>query len=243
MAVQTKQGSMMGLWVRWVIANSLAETVGLGSAFGIGVLLFPYLGAPGLLVALVTATVAILAGTLIEGTVVGTAQWLVLRRSLPDMRWLSWALATAVGAFVAWTSGMLPNTLLSAGAGAGDSAPAETSASVVYALAAVLGLVAGAILGTPQWFVLRRHVPRAALWILANALAWVPGMVMAFVVADFLFATRFGVATVLLAVATLAAIGAVVGTVHGLALVWLLRLRRTAGRIADRDSMLRQTRA
>lgn len=237
MAAQTKQGGTMGLWVRWVIANSLAETGGLGSAFGIGVLLFPYLGAPGLLVALATAAAAILAGTLIEGTVVGTAQWLVLRRPLPDMRWRSWALATAVGAFVAWTAGMLPGALLSAGASPGDPAPAEPGAPVVYGMAALLGLVAGAILGTPQWFVLRRHVPRAALWIPANALAWVPGMVMAFVVADFLFAARLGIATVVLAIATLTAIGAVVGAVHGLALVWLLRLRRTGPRDASRTGI------
>jgi hypothetical protein len=48
--------------------------VGLGSTFAIGVALFPYLQTPGVLVVLATVGVAILAGTLIEGTVVGTAQ-------------------------------------------------------------------------------------------------------------------------------------------------------------------------
>ena len=232
MVVKTKQDSATGLWARWVIANSLAETVGLGSAFGIGVLLFPYLQAPGVLTALATAAAAILAGTIIEGTVVGTAQWLVLRRPLPDMKWRSWALATAVGAFVAWSAGMLPGTLMGAGGaegGAEGAAAAEPSAAVVFGMAAVMGLVAGAILGTPQWVVLRRHVPRAALWIPANALAWAPGMVMAFVAADVLFSAGIGIGTVLLAVATLAAIGAVVGAIHGLALVWLLRLARPLG--------------
>lgn len=46
---------------------------------------------------------------------------------------------------------------------------------------------------------------------------------MAFVAADFLFSAGIGFGTVLLAVATLAAIGAVVGAIHGLSLVWLLR--------------------
>ena len=78
-----QEDSAVGLWLRWVLANSIAETVGLGAAFEIGVILFPYLNAPGALVALITVSVAVLAGTLIEGTVVGTAQWLVLRGPLP----------------------------------------------------------------------------------------------------------------------------------------------------------------
>jgi len=118
-----QEDSAVGLWLRWVMANSLAETVGLGAAFGIGAILLPYLSAPGILAAIATVAIAVLAGTLIEGTVVGTAQWLVLRRPLPRMKWWAWVLATAAGAFVAWTLGMLPTTLISVGSEAGDSAP------------------------------------------------------------------------------------------------------------------------
>jgi hypothetical protein len=220
----------VGLWLRWVLANSFAETVGLGAAFGIGAILFPYLSAPGILTALATVAVAVLAGTLIEGTVVGSAQWLVLRRRLPGMRWRAWVLATAAGAFIAWTSGMLPTTLLSAGSDeSGGSTPSEPSEAMVYALAALMGLVAGTILGTPQWLVLRRHVRRAAWWIGANALAWVPGMILAFVAADFIFSAGSGVATVVLAIVTLAAIGGIVGAIHGLVLIWLVQPRRARG--------------
>lgn len=215
--------SAVGLWIGWVWANSLAESVGLGAAFGIGVVLFPYLGTPGIVVALTTVAVAVLAGTLIEGMVVGTAQWLVLRRPFTAMKWRAWVLATALGAFVAWTLGMLPSTLMSAGSETEGSTPAEPSAVMVYGLAALMGLAAGTILGTPQWFVLRRHVRRAALWIPANALAWVPGMVLAFVAADFIFSGSSRVGTVMLAIAALVTIGAVVGAIHGLALVWLVR--------------------
>ena len=212
----------VGLWARWVLANSLAETVGLGAAFGIGVVLFPYLSAPGILIALATVAVAVLAGTIIEGTVVGTAQWLVLRRPLPAMSWRAWVLATAAGAFMAWISGMLPTTLLSAGSTeSGGSTSSEPSEAMVYGMAALMGLVAGAILATPQWLVLRRHVGRAALWVGANALAWVPGMVLAFFAADFIFSAGIGMTTIVLAIATLMAVGAVVGAIHGLALVWL----------------------
>ena len=224
MGEKVKQDSPgVGLWVRWVVANSLAETVGLGLAFGIGAILFPYLSAPGILMALVTVAVAVLAGTIIEGTVVGTAQWLVLRRPFPGMRWRAWVLATALGAFIAWTLGMLPGTLVSAGSETGGAAPHEPSDTLVYGLAALMGLAAGTILGAPQWFVLRRHVRSAVLWIGANALAWVPGMVLAFVAADFIFSASSGVGTLVLAIGTLVIIGAVVGSIHGIALVWLVQ--------------------
>jgi hypothetical protein len=58
---------------------------------------------------------------------------------------------------------------------------------MVYGLAALMGLAAETILGTPQWLVLRPHVRQAALWVPANALAWVPGMIVAFYAADFIF--------------------------------------------------------
>src|SRR5215208_4500984 len=223
MSEKANKHTAVGLWIRWVMANSIAETVGLGAAFGIGAILFPYLGAPGILVALTMVAVAVLAGTLIEGTLVGTAQWIVLRRPLPAIKWRAWVLATALGAFVAWTFGMLPSTLMSAGSETGGSAPSEPSEAIVFGLAALMGLVAGTILGTPQWLVLRRHVRRAALWIGANALAWVPGMVLAFVAVDLLFATGIGISAVVLAIAALAAIGAVVGAIHGLVLIWLVQ--------------------
>jgi hypothetical protein len=117
------QDSTARLWLRWVMANSLAETVGLGAAFGIGVILFPHLNTPGVFVALTTVAVAVLAGTLIEGTVVGTAQWLVLRRPFPGMKWRTWVLATAAGALVAWTLGMLPSALMSSQAESGALLP------------------------------------------------------------------------------------------------------------------------
>src|SRR3712207_9512442 len=100
MGEKSKYYSAVGLWTRWVLANSLAETVGLGTAFGMGVVLFSYLQAPGIVVALATVAVAVLAGTLVEGTVVGIAQWLVLRRPFPSMRRRAWVFATALGALI-----------------------------------------------------------------------------------------------------------------------------------------------
>jgi hypothetical protein len=51
-------------------------------------------------------------------------------------------------------------------------------------------------------------------------------MVIAFYASDTISSAGIGVSTVLFAIFTLAAIGAVVGGIHGLALLWLVGHRR-----------------
>ena len=136
-----------GLWFRWVAANAVGEALGLGTTALVGLGLFAALGeGTGVLATLTVAAAAVVAGTIIEGVTVGTAQWLVLRRPLPGVSWGVWAGATAAGAAVAWTLGMLPSTLLSLGQQPGAATPAEPSAAVVYALAVAMGLVLGPVL-------------------------------------------------------------------------------------------------
>jgi uncharacterized protein with PQ loop repeat len=210
------------LWFQWVLANTVAETVGLGGTLLIGFLLLS--NAEKTMGIVLAAVLGVLAATFIEGTVVGTMQWLVLRRPLKSMRWRVWALATALGAFVAWTLGMLPFLFTSADTGATSSA--EMSDLVIYTLAAALGLVSGTILGFPQWLVLRRYVQKAGWWVLANALAWMLGMVIVFVGTSFIPAKGITWQLALPLLFVVAA-GATVGAVHGFALIWLLRSRRS----------------
>lgn len=227
-AVQKPDGGETGLWLRWVLANAIGEAVGLGMTALVGIAVVFTVGeGAGLLATLGLAALAILAGTLIEGTVVGTAQWSVLKNPLPLMRWRTWAVATAVGAFAAWTLGMIPSTVLSLGEGSGGGAsPAEPSDAVVFGLAFLMGLVLGPVLGFAQWLVLRQFVRRAALWMPANAVAWAFGMVVIFAGVDLATSGGFEPRTVVMLAATLVCAGAVVGAVHGLVLVRLLRSPR-----------------
>jgi hypothetical protein len=164
-----------GLWLRLVVANAVGEGIGMGGAVLIGAAgARNFGGDAGLFSAVVLAALAVLAGTLIEGTVVGTAQWLVLKGPLPTMRWGMWALASGAGAFLAWTLGMIPSTLLSLGSG-GGAPSAEPAEATVLGLAFLMGLVLGPVLGLAQWLALRRFMRHAALWMPANALAWQSG--------------------------------------------------------------------
>jgi len=120
---------------------------------------------------------------------------------------------------------MVPSTLLSLGSGGGAS-PAEPGKAKVLGLAFLMGLALGPVLGVAQWLALRQFVRRAALWVPANALAWACGMVVIFAGIDLALGGGFGAGIMPILALTLACAGALVGAVHGLALVWLLRPAR-----------------
>ncbi len=208
------------LWFQWIVANAFGEAVGLGGTVAVYALLTVY--AQQTMGIFLTAALIVLAGTFIEGMVVGTVQWFVLRRPLNKIRWRVWAMATALGAFVAWTLGMIPSTLFFTGDNSGGAASTQMSDVMVYALAAAMGFVLGPILGVPQWLALRRHLPKAGWWVLANALAWMCGMVVVFIGISLIPPTGVTVSVALLLLLFLVAAGAVVGAIHGLVLIWLL---------------------
>jgi hypothetical protein len=206
-------------WFQWVLANLFGETLGLGLVGTIGYATLYVFGEPvSISYTLAFAALAIGLGG-VEGAIVGYAQARVLRRRLPQLR--AWVAATVVGAVVAWMLGMVPSTLMSLVTPPSAEPPPEISDALQLLLAVPLGLVTGAILGFPQWRVLRHHVPRAGWWVVANALAWGCGMPLVFVAAgvrpagDALF-------VVLVSVGSLATTGALVGAIHGAFLVRLL---------------------
>lgn len=213
------------LWPRWVLANALAETIGLGISGLLYVTVL--LGWEARIGILWAALITVVAATLVEGTAVGLLQGNVLRRALPRLTLRSWWPATSAGALVAWAMGMLPSTLLNMAQESGGAPPAEISQWLTLLLAAGLGAVAGPILGIGQWWVLRVHVQRAWLWIPAQSLAWAAGMPLIFQLMDWVAPGAFTPTDALIVVAMLFAAGAVVGALHGWVLVRLLRTPRT----------------
>jgi len=210
-----KPSQKRSLWLRWVGANALAELVGLGATFAIDFLIISRSAGSIVSILLVTASGAI------EGSVVGLLQWLVLRRPFPEVARRAWVMATIAGAMVAWFFGSLPSTLIDMGAQQSGEEVQEPAAAVVLLLAAGMGLVLGVVLAYPQWRLLRRVVEKAWWWIPANAIAWAFGMAIIFAAMDLAFnqASTVGSAAVIATALLLA--GAVVGAVHGLALVRL----------------------
>lgn len=102
-----------------------------------------------------------------EGALLGAAQALAARRfRRPPPLW-GWIGATALGAAIAWSCGL------------GISAIAQSSALPVAAVivaAVVLGLAGLVAMPMLQYLTIRRTIPRAAVWIPANAGAWAVGI-------------------------------------------------------------------
>jgi hypothetical protein len=90
--------------VRWVLVVTLGEAVGISLPAAVGVAVTGASWGP-----LATLVAMVLVGS-VEGAMLGGAQadCLYRWRLLPARRWL--IVATSVGAAVAWSLGMLPNT-------------------------------------------------------------------------------------------------------------------------------------
>lgn len=221
------------LWLQWVLANAGAELIGLGGSAAV-LVGFNVLSqnVQAVVDVLLMALVAILLGTFFEGIVVGFAQWHVLRRALPRLSRGTWVTFTAAGAGVAWLLGMIPSTLIAisqvvATPDAVAQTPTEPSDLAMMLGAAVMGLVLGAVLGYPQHLALARHVHGSGWWVLANALAWVPGMMIVFYGAGSVPAGGLSLTAIAIIAASTLVAGAVVGAVHGAALIQLVRHRRS----------------
>jgi hypothetical protein len=151
---------------RWVRATTIGELAG----FTIPALVGAVVAVVGTQPAAALAML-VLAGTG-EGAVLGWAQSRALRRDLPRLSARSWVTATAAGAALAWAIGMVPSTFY--------DTLSTLPAPVLAALAVPAGLALLATIGVAQWTVLRRHVARAGVWVAANALGWLAGLVVVF---------------------------------------------------------------
>jgi hypothetical protein len=202
------------LWLRWTLTNGLAELLGLGSTFAIIGFLVSKVDTQQVTGILLAFALTVAAGA-IEATLVGLAQWWVMRPWFPMIRRLAWWRATLAGALLGYVLGYLPSTLMSMGEAAGQVPQAEPPQWLTLVLAAGLGAVAGAVLSFAQWLVLRGKVRHAGLWIPANMLAWACGMPVIFEGMDLAFKQAAAWQSVMVVGAAILAAGLMVGAIHG----------------------------
>lgn len=217
----TVMNGSRALWLRWVFANAMAELIGLGSTFAIGFGLFSGMAErPGVLPAILSAFLMTASGA-IEGLVVGWLQWWAMRNAFSQIRRRLWIWATVLGALIAWFLGSMPMTITNLAGSGQEAAIQEPEIWLVMVMAASMGLVAGVVLAYPQWRVLRQWVDKSWIWLPANGIAWAMGMPLVFLAVD-LASSR---ASLGLGIAVMAGglvlAGAVVGAIHGVALIRL----------------------
>ncbi len=155
----------------------------------------------------------VVAGGLVEGLALGGLQAFALGRWLPGLSRVRWVAVTVLVAGLGWALASAPSAL------SGDTAASQAPPTgFVLVGAAALGALMGAVLGGAQWTVLRRHVRRSGLWVVANVLGWAAAMVLVFA-----GATAPGVGWPTGGVVALGAgTGLVAGAVLGLVTGWYL---------------------
>jgi hypothetical protein len=180
-----------GYWLAWFLASIMG--------YGMGAFLGMYFAYGFFDRDPFDVTMGVTLGT-VMGATGGYFQWVVLRERIAGAG--LWGLASALGF----------------GSAMGAIVAADTGEN--YVMAGVLvGSVFGVASGILQWLILRRKVPRAGWWPLANLLGSLVGAIAIPIVASILEAGhwKLGVLTFGLV------FGAGNGAITGAALVWLLR--------------------
>lgn len=193
---------------RWVVAT----TIGAAAAWALPVVV--YLSAPDL--SHWKAAAVLLVAAMVGGAGLACFQACVLRRRLGSLVVRDWILATAAAAVVEWAV-----ILLAIVHGAKVAIwPVFTQVPVVAS--GMLGMAFA--LGTAQWFVLRRWSDEAALWIWANAVAWIVGAAVFVAVVQPLSSSGSPATMFVIVVAVLGATlrGAVAAPITGAYLVTVL---------------------
>ncbi|GEO07107.1 hypothetical protein AAE02nite_47710 [Adhaeribacter aerolatus] len=164
---------------KWILACALGELLGIGAAGAIAFAVNHTLGEPVTLPQKLTVLGCMLAAGAVEGSLLGYMQWRVLQERiprLPALEWMGWTVAVAV---LGWFLGMLPSLFFLEGTA--DNSPQSPAVAlenplVLSSIAVGMGLLVGALFGLFQWFSLRKYIPAAGKWILANALGWGLGL-------------------------------------------------------------------
>lgn len=118
---------------------------------------------------------ALVAAGVVEGAVLGWAQWSVARRRLTGLSRRRWVSLTSFGAAFAYAIALL--------------APIFWDVLSAWPIGAQIGVFgsSGMLLllsiGTAQWLELRRHVAHAWRWIAVTALAWCLALAVFFAIA------------------------------------------------------------
>jgi hypothetical protein len=199
----------------WLVVNFLGFTIGAAAWGGLlRALEQPYYGAD--VSALEAARIQAIsngASTLLFGTVLGVAQWLILRRVIRAAWWvpasgLGFGLFGIVSAF-------------NAGGSVSTIGPAAGPVPPLLSLLVIPPLVV-ILLSAGEWLILRRECEGAGWWPLVNVGALAAGLFLGFVVSMTL---PWFASTDYPSARALAVVGAVAGPVYGY-LTWLFLAQR-----------------
>ncbi len=196
------------IFISWIGACAVGEAMGLafsGVVAGlVGAIFAPAAGEPS---PWMIRGLMVFAG-FVEGACVGGAQVALLRRRFPELSAWGFTAVTGLGMAAGWAVGSV------VAGGSEDFSSPNSGTMIVYALASGVGL--GAILGTAQALLLRRHSEVARRWITANVIGWALAMLVSYFGTNAMPAGAYGPGALGVLLITGGLMGAVVGVSTGL---------------------------
>jgi uncharacterized integral membrane protein len=208
---------------QWTFSCAAGEFIGIAVAAAVAVGHFRLAGEPVTTSQKAIAMLVMLGAGAVEGTMITLFQWRVLRHSLPRLTLRRWAVVTIAAAVTGWFLGMLPSLLMSDDPSRPAAPAFDPPLWLVGLLAGASGLVFGAMFGWIQWLELRKHLPKAGKWIVANMWGWGLGITWIYLAATLPDETTPIGVTVLLGAMAGALAGLSVGAITGLSLKVLLQ--------------------
>ena len=202
---QARRGSLAG----WVTLCAAAEGVGMTAASAAAVSARSWVVEPASGSGRALVLLLVVAGGLIEGLALGTAQAIGLRRWVPRLNRRSWVAVTVAIAGIRWALASTPSVL------AAEETGTERPTWLFLLGAAALGAAMGLVLGGAQALVLRGTVTHPARWVGANALAWSATMLVIFLGSSAPGPDWTPAGVIALGAGTGVAAGAVLGLVTG----------------------------
>jgi hypothetical protein len=115
---------------------------------------------------LVVLIIAVI-GAVLQGLVVGSWQWRLLQRRVPDLQRRRWVMATLLPAFVVWLLVIAPE--------AADVLAKGGTTLLLFREGFIQALVLGPLIGLSQAAALRGHTSRWAWWFAANVTTYLSG--------------------------------------------------------------------
>jgi hypothetical protein len=173
----------------------------------------------GIYTVIAVETVALAA--ILEGAVIGYFQWRVLRRVFPTMSSSAWVGATMIAAASGCVLSWLPTSFALTSALATRIGDVTMSPWATARVVLVTGALVGLIWGIAQFAVLRLHVHHAGAWILSGVITWTLAFAALYFAAIWPDRTVDYTFHILLATSAGAVLGALLGVLHGGALVRL----------------------
>jgi hypothetical protein len=204
-------------WMRpaWMWSCLSGSMIGMTVSAAIAALALSHLagyryGAPRLVSVELTAIAAVL-----EGAFIGYFQWRMLRRIFPTMSSGAWVGASMIAAGSGCVLSWLPTSFALTSALAPRFGDVSVDPIGIARFSIVTGSLVGLVWGVAQYFVLRRHVHRAGLWILASVIAWTMSFVWIYMAAMLPDRSTSALIQILLGTFSGFVLGTAIGLVQG----------------------------